>query len=71
MCGVQLNDGKRSNDLMLGLNETMVQLAMAYSVCWSVYVLMREDGHVLRRSLDFECEGQKMKGSLKTLSTLK
>ena len=34
MCGVQLNDRKRSTDLMfmLGLNEIMDQLAMTNSV---------------------------------------
>ena len=64
MCGVQLKDGKGSTDLvlMLGLNETIDQLAMANSVCWYGYVLRREDGHVLRRALDFEVEGQKRKG---------
>ena len=40
--------------LMLGLNETVVdQLAMASSVHWYGHVLWREDGHVLRRALDF------------------
>ena len=39
--------------LMLGLNETMDQLAMAGSVCWYGHVLWREDGHVLRRAFDF------------------
>ena len=60
MCGVQLNDRKRSTDLMfmLGLNETIDQLAMANSVRWYGHVLKREDGHVSRRSLDFEVEGQ-------------
>ena len=38
---------------MLGLNETMDQLAMASSVCWYGYVLRSEDGCVLRRALDF------------------
>ena len=42
MCGVQLIDRKRSSDLMLmlGLNETIDQLAIANSVHWY--------GHVLR-----------------------
>ena len=59
MCGVQLNDKKRSTDLMfmLGLNETMDQLAMANSVCWYGHVLRREDDHVLRRALGFEADG--------------
>ena len=35
MCGVQLKDRKRSTDLMLmlGLNKTIDQLAIANSVC--------------------------------------
>ena len=45
---------------MLGLNETIDQLAMTNSVCWyghvfsreDGHVLSREDGHVLRRALD-------------------
>ena len=63
MCGVQLKDRKRYTDLMfmLGLNETMDQLAMANSVCWYGRVLRREDGHVLRRALDFEVEGHRKK----------
>ena len=50
---------------MLGLNETMHQLAMANSVCWYSHVLRREGGHVLRRALDFEVEGKRKKGRLK------
>ena len=49
---------------MLGLNETIDQLAMEKSVCWHGHVLMREDGHVLR-ALDFEAEGQRKKGRSK------
>ena len=47
---------------MLGLNETMAQLAMATSVRWYGHVLRREDVNVLRRVLDFEIEGQRKKG---------
>ena len=50
---------------LLGLNETMDQLAMTNSVRWYGHVLRRVDGHVLRRALDFEVEGQKMIGRLK------
>ena len=47
MCGVQHKDGKRSTDLifMLGMSETIDQLAMANSVRWHGHVLRREDGH--------------------------
>ena len=39
-------------------NEIIDQLAMENSVCWYGEVLKREDGHILRRVLDFEVEGQ-------------
>ena len=64
MCGVQLKDRKRSTDLMfmLGLNETIDQLAMANCVRWYGHVLRREDGQVLRSALDFEVEGERKNG---------
>ena len=65
MCGAQLNDRKRSRDLMLSLNETMDQLAVANSVGRYGHVLRREDGHVMRRALDFQVVGQRKKGRLK------
>ena len=44
---------------MLGMNETMDQMAIVNSVRWyDYYVLKRGDGHVLRRALDIEAEGQ-------------
>ena len=49
----------------LALSETMDWLAMANSVHWYGHVLRIEDGHVLRRALDFEVEGQSKKGRLK------
>ena len=67
MCGVQLKERKRSTDWMsiLGLNETMDQLAMESSVRWYGLVLRREDGHVLCRALSFMVEAQRKKGSPK------
>ena len=47
---------------MFGLNETMDQFAITNSVCWHGDVLRREDGHVLRRAVNFEDEGQRKKG---------
>ena len=43
MCGVQLSDSKRSTDsmFMLGLNETIDQLAMANIDRWHSHVLRR------------------------------
>ena len=58
---------QRSTDLMfmLGLSEATDRLSMANSVCWYGDVLRREDGHVLRRVLDFVVEGHRKKGKLK------
>ena len=50
---------------MLSLNETIDKMTMANSDCWHGYVLRREDGHVLRRALDFEIVGQRKKGRSK------
>ena len=63
MCGVLLKDRKGYTYFMflLGLNEAMDQLAIENSVRWYGRVLRREDGHVLRRALDFEVEGQRKK----------
>ena len=52
---------KEIKDLMLvlDLNETIDQLVMANSICWNGHVLRREDGHLLRRALGIEAEGQR------------
>ena len=67
MCEVQFKDRKRSTDLMLmlGLSKVIDRFAMANSVHRYGHVLMREDGHVLRRSLDFDVDGQRTKGGPK------
>ena len=39
---------------MLGLKETVVQMAKANGVRWYRHVLRRDDGHVLRKALEFE-----------------
>ena len=59
MCGVHLKDRKRSPYLvfMLGMKETIDQLAIANGVRWY--------GHVLRKAVDFEIEGQRKKRRLK------
>ena len=58
--GVQFKERKLVRDvmLMLGLMETIDQLAMANSVRRYGHVLRREDGHVLRRAYNFEVEGE-------------
>ena len=58
---------QRSTDLMftVDLSETIDQLTMANCVRWYRHVLRREDGHVLRRALDFEVNGQSTTWRLK------
>ena len=52
---------------MLGLNETMDQMAMTNCVCWYGSVLRKQECHILRSALDFEVEGQWKKGRLKKI----
>ena len=48
---------------MLGLKETVVQMAKANGVMeWSGHVLRRDDGHVLRKALEFEVKGKRKRG---------
>ena len=63
MCEVQFKGRKIYMDFMfmLCLNEAMDQWTMENSVCWCGHVLRREDGHILRRALDFEVNGQRKK----------
>ena len=44
---------------MLGLKETVVQMAKANGVRWYRHVLRRDDGHVLRKALVFEVKDRK------------
>ena len=47
---------------MLGLEETVVQMAKANGVRWYGHVLRRDDGHVLRKALEFEVSGRRKPG---------
>ena len=64
MCGAKLMEKKRTEDLMelLGLKETDVQMAKANGVSWYGHVLRRDDGHVLRKALEFEVRGKRKPG---------
>ena len=64
MCGAKLMERKRTEDLieMLGLKETVVQMAKANGVRWYGHVLRRDDGHVLRKALEFEVKGKRKRG---------
>ena len=54
MCGTKLIEKKWTDDLMemLGLKETVVQMAKGNGLKW--YGKWRDDGHVLRKALEFE-----------------
>ena len=59
---------KESPDLMemLGLRETvLVQMAKENGVRWYRHVLRRDDGHVLRKALEFEVKGKRKRGQPK------
>ena len=64
ICGVKLMDKKGSEVLMemLGLEESVVQMAKANAVRWYGHIIRSEDGHVLRRALDFEVKGGRKRG---------
>ena len=63
---------KRTEGLleMLGLKETVVQMAKANRARWYGHVLRRDDRHVLRKALEFEVKGKRKRGrSKKTWKT--
>ena len=64
MCGAKLMEKKRTEDLMemLGLKEAAVQMAKANGVRWYGHVLRRDEGHVLRKALEFEVKGKRKPG---------
>ena len=64
VCGAKLMKKKRTEDLMemLGLKETVVQMAKMNGVRWYRHVLRRDDGHVLRKALEFEVKGKRKRG---------
>ena len=59
MCGAKLMKKKGTGDLMemLGLKETVVQMAKVNGVRWYGHVLRRDDG--LRKALEFEVKGKR------------
>ena len=67
MCGAKLMEKKRTEDLMemLGLKETVVQMAKANGMRWYEHVLRRDDlgkmrmRHVWRKTLEFEVKGKR------------
>ena len=48
-------------DVHAGFEGNHRSVGYGFSICWYCHVSRREDGHVLRRTLDFE--GERKKGS--------
>ena len=68
MCGAKLME-KMTEDLMemLQLKETVFQMAKENGVRWFGHVLTRDDGHVLRKVLEFEVKGKRKQGRPKKI----
>ena len=64
MCGQKAVDRKVTAEQMdmLGLRETIDQLATANDVRWYRHVLRRDDNSVLRVALDLEVSGNRNQG---------
>ena len=70
MNGAKLMEKKRTDaELMemLGLKETAVQMAKVNGLRWYGHVLRRDDGHVLRKALEFEVRGKRKRGRPKKM----
>ena len=52
---------------MLGVEETVDQMAKANRVRWYGHVVRRDEGHVLKRALDFEVDGKRKQGQPKKM----
>ena len=69
MCGQKVVDRKTTEEQMdtLRLKETIDRLATANGVRWYGHVLRRDDGSVLRVSLDLEVSGNRKRGQPKKI----
>ena len=52
---------------MLGLKETVVQMAKVNGVRWNGHVLRWDDEHVLRKALEFEVKGKRKREQPKNM----
>ena len=64
MCGQKVVDRRSTKEQMnmLGLKETIDQLATANEVRWYGHVLRRDDDNVLRVALNLEVSGKRKRG---------
>ena len=61
MCGVKLVDRKNNEELMemLGLEETLDEMAKVNRVLWYEHVVSKDDDNVLKKALMLEVNGQR------------
>ena len=64
MCGVKLEDGKNTEDLMktLGLKETIDKMAQANGVRWYGHVVRRDEESILKKAMMLQVNGQQKRG---------
>ena len=62
--GVKIIEKRRNQELMslLGIKDTLDELARATGVRWYGHVLRRDNDDVLRRAVDFEVAGRRKRG---------
>ena len=64
MCGVKMIEKRRSQEgtSLLGLKDTLDELARVSGVRWYEHVLRRNNSNVLRRALDFKVAERRVRG---------
>ena len=64
MCGVELVDGKNTEDLikMLDLKEFLDKMAQANEVRWNGHVVRRDEESVLKKAMMLQVNGQRKRG---------
>ena len=69
MCAVKLMEKRKTEELMamLGREERVIKLAKANGVRWYGHVLRKEDGHCLRRALEYEVDRRRRRGRPKRM----
>ena len=67
MCGVKLVDKKNTEDLLkvLGLKETLDEMAQANGVRWYGHVVRRDEDSIWKKAMMLQVNGQRKRGQPK------
>ena len=67
MCGVKLVDRKNTEDLLkvLGLKETLDEMAQANGVRWYGHVVRRDEDSIWKKAMMLQVNGQRKRGQPK------